>query len=214
MKKKEERLVHADRGRDVMYRRMVRSAADILRNIHSPLGGSGERQESRQKRLAALYASQEWSDLVTCLFVPRTLFQKPIPPVFYSIAGHFPRLSPGARSLLQLSCERTLILVIRSAWKALRHYGPRKTLACEDLCVMVDILEPFIAPLQVALPAELKTALDQEDTRTSGRRRDMQDSDQADEDANVEGRGRGQSARSRRRSRSRDSRRDARSRGS
>ena len=32
----EERLVHADRGRDVMYRRMVRSAADIVRSIHSP----------------------------------------------------------------------------------------------------------------------------------------------------------------------------------
>ena len=39
----EERLAHAGRGLDVMYRRMVRSAADILRNIHSPLGGSGER---------------------------------------------------------------------------------------------------------------------------------------------------------------------------
>ena len=81
---------------------------------------------------------------------------------------------------------------------------------------MIDILEPFIAPLQVALPAELKTALDQEDARTSGRRRDMEDSDQDDEDANVEGRGRGHSGRSRerRRSRSRDSRRDPRSRGS
>ena len=79
---------------------------------------------------------------------------------------------------------------------------------------MIGILDPFIAPLQVALPAELKTALDQEDTRTSGRRRDMQGSDQDDEDANVEGRGRGQSARERRRSRSRDSRRDPRSRGS
>ena len=92
----EERLIHANRGREVMYRRMVRSAADILRNIHIPLGGSGERQESRQKRLAALYESQAWRDLVPCLFLPRTIFEKLIPPVFYGVAGHFPRLSPGA----------------------------------------------------------------------------------------------------------------------
>ena len=168
----EERLIHANRGRDVMYRRMVRSAADILRNIHVPLGGSGERQESQQKRLAALYQSQAWRDLVPCLFLPRTIFEKLIPPVFHSIAGHFPRLSPGAKSLIQYTCEEALLTVIRSAWQALRHYGHRKVIACEDVCVMARILEPVMSALQARIPSELKRALDAEEERCIGRRRE------------------------------------------
>ena len=61
--------------------------------------------------------------------------------------------------MLQLTAEEELLFVIKSAWKALQHYGTRKALACEDICVMVDILKPVMPRLQPTLPVELKRAL-------------------------------------------------------
>ena len=121
--------------------------------------------------------SQQWHELDTCLFLPRTKFDKLLPAVFHSIAAYFPRFTPGAKSLLQLTAEEELLFLIKSAWKALQHYGPRKALACEDIGVMADILTPVMPPLQPTLPVELKRALDQEDGRGGGRRREAVESD-------------------------------------
>ena len=161
-------LIHANKARELWQKRLLRSTVGLLRNIQISQGGTGEREGAIQKRLAALYESQEWRNLDACLFLPRTIFEKLIPPVFYSIAGHVPRLSPGAKSLIQYTCEEALLIVIRRAWQALRHYGHRKVIACEDVCVMARILEPVMSALQARIPSELKSALDAEE----GRRRE------------------------------------------
>ena len=117
-----------------------------------------------------------------------------------SVDRNVNRLSDGARSLIQLTCEEELLFVLKSAWTALRHYGSRKSLACEDICVMVQILKPVMKPLQATLPRELKTALDEADERSSRRL------DPAEEGQATRGRGRGAGkARDRPRSRSRNS---------
>ena len=168
----EQALMDANRAREVLQKRLLRATSDILRGIQINLGGSGERGDASQKRLAALYESPQWHELDTCLFLPRTRFENLLPAVFHSMTGHFPRFTDGAKSLLQLTCEEEMIFIIKSAWTALRHYGRRKALGCEDFCVMVQILRPVMKALQVSLPSELKTSLDQEDERSSGRRRD------------------------------------------
>ena len=153
-------------------KRLLRSTVGLLRNIQISQGGTGEREGAIQKRLAALYDSQEWRNLDACLFLPRTKIDNVIPVVFHSIAGKYPRLSPGAKSLIQYTCEETLLIVIKSAWQALRHYGARRSLACEDICVMARILQPVMAALQAHLPSEFKRALDAEEERCMGRRRE------------------------------------------
>ena len=152
-----------------------------------------------KKRLAALYVSQEWRDLDTCLFLPRTKFDMILPAVLQSIDRHIRRFAPGAKSLIQLTCEEELLFRIKSAWTALRHYGSRNAIASDDICVMVQILKPLMKPLQATLPRELNTALDQADKRPG--RRDS--ADEGEEAGRGErGRGAGKS-RQRRRSRSR-----------
>ena len=165
-------LIHANKARELSQKRLLRSTVGLLRNIQISQGGTGEREGAIQKRLAALYESQEWRNLDACLFLPRTKIDNVIPVVFHSIAGKYPRLSPGAKSLIQYTCEETLLIVIKSAWQALRHYGTRRSLACEDICVMARILQPVMAALQAHLPSELKRALDTEEERCLGRRRE------------------------------------------
>ena len=163
-------LIHANKARELMQKRLLRSTVGLLRNIQISRGGSGEREDAMQKRLAALYESQEWRNLDACLFLPRTKFDNLVQVVFHIIASKYPRLTPGAKSLIQYTCEEALLTVIRCAWQALRHYGHRKVLACEDLCVMARILEPVMSALQARLPIELKRALDAEEQRGTGRR--------------------------------------------
>ena len=165
-------LIHANKARELWQKRLLRSTVGLLRNIHISRGGSGEREDAMQKRLAALYESQEWRNLDACLFLPRTKIDNVVQVVFHSIASKYPRLTPGAKSLIQYTCEEALLTVIRSAWQALRHYGHRKVLACEDVCVMARILEPVMSALQAHLPSELKRALDADEERCMGRRRE------------------------------------------
>ena len=139
--REDQRLVDANRARELMQKRLLRKTADLLRNIHLSQGGAGERGDANQKRLAALYQTQAWRDLGTCLFLPRTKFEALFSAVLQSFDRHSNRLSVGARSLIQLTCEEELIYVIKSAWTALRHYGSRKALACEDIIVMVQIMK-------------------------------------------------------------------------
>ena len=196
----DRRLIDANRARELMQKRLLRATADVLRNIHIAQGGSGERGDATQKRLAALYESDQYHELDSCLFLPRTKFGILIQAALQSIDRNVNRLSDGARSLIQLTCEEELLFVLKSAWTALRHYGSRKSLACEDICVMVQILKPVMKPLQATLPRELKTALDEADERSSRRL------DPAEEGQATRGRGRGAGkARDRPRSRSRNS---------
>ena len=186
-------LIDANRARELMQKRLMRRTADLLRDIHISQGGSGERGDDVQKRLAALYQSPAWRDLDTCLFLPHTKFEILILAVLQSFDRHSNRLSVGAKSLIQLTCEEELIFVIKSAWTALRHYGTRKSVACEDIIVMVHIMKPVMKSLHVRLPGELKNALDEADKRPSRRQNPEP----------ARGRGAGK-ARERRRSRSRN----------
>ena len=185
----------ANRARELNQKRLLRATADILRSIHISQGGSGDRGDAKQKRLAALYESAQYHDLDTCLFLPRTKFANLIQAVLQSIDRNVNRLSDGARSLIQLTCEEELLFVMKSAWTALRHYGSRKSLACEDMNVMIQILTPVMKPLQATLPRELKSALDEADQKSSRRR------GKAAQEAGGRSRG---SGRARERSRSRN----------
>ena len=49
-------LIDANRARDLLQKRLLRATADILRGIQISQGGTGERGDAVQKRLAALYA--------------------------------------------------------------------------------------------------------------------------------------------------------------
>ena len=195
----DQRLMDDHRARELNQKRLLRATADVFRHIQISQGGSGERGDAVQKRLAALYGSQDWRDLDTCLFLPRTKFDMVLPAVLQSIDRHIRRFAPGAKSLIQLACEEELLFRIKSAWTALRHYGSRNAIASDDICVMVQILKPLMKPLQATLPRELNTALDQADKRPG--RRDS--ADEGEEAGRGErGRGAGKS-RQRRRSRSR-----------
>ena len=108
-------LMHANKARELMQKRLLRSTVDLLRNIHISRGGSGEREDAMQKRLAALYESREWRNLDACLFLPRTKIDNVVPVVFHSLVAKYPRLTPGAKSLIQYTCEEALLTVIRSA---------------------------------------------------------------------------------------------------
>ena len=67
----EQALMDANRAREVLQKRLLRATSDILRGIQINLGGSGERGDASQKRLAALYESPQWHELDTCLFCYR-----------------------------------------------------------------------------------------------------------------------------------------------
>ena len=181
-----------------MQKRLLRASVDLFRNIHISRGGKGERGDATQQQFVALYESQALRDLDTCLFLPRTKFGVLIQAVLRNIDPNVNRISDGARGLIQLSCEEEVLFVIKSAWTALRHYGSRKTLACEDVSVMINILRPVMKPLQVELPGDIKTALDEADERSRRRR------DQAAEERGGRARAAGK-ARERQRSRSRNS---------
>ena len=55
----DRRLMDANRARELNQKRLLRAIADILRSIHISQGGSGDRGDAKQKRLAALYESAE-----------------------------------------------------------------------------------------------------------------------------------------------------------
>ena len=174
------------------YRAQLRTS---LENIHSSQGGSGDRDANITERLAALYESAQSHDLDACLFfLPGTKFKNLIRAVLQSIDRNESRLPDGASSLIQLTCDEELLLVMKSAWTAFRHYGSRKTFACEDMTVIL-ILTPVMKPLQAMLPREPKSVLDEVAEKSSERR------SQAAHEA--EGRSRG-SGKARERSRSRN----------
>ena len=169
--REDQRLVDANRARDLRQKQLLRRTSDLLRNIHIPQGGTGERGDANQKRLATLYQSQAWRDLDTSLFLPRTNFEALFLPLLESFDRHSNRLSAGARSLIQLTCEEEMLFVIKSAWTALRRYGSRKALACEDMIVMVKILKPVMKSLQMPLPRDLRSALDEADATPNRRQK-------------------------------------------
>ena len=103
--REDQRLMDANRARDLLQKWLLWATADVLRGIQISQGGTGERGDAVQKRLAALYESQHWRELDTCLFLPRTKFGSLLPAVFHSIAAHFPRFTPGGKIIVTAHCR-------------------------------------------------------------------------------------------------------------
>ena len=108
-------LIHANKARELWQKRLLRSTVGLLRNIQISQGGTGESQYAIQRRLAALYDSQGWRNLDACPCLPRANIDRVVMAVIRSIAGKYPRLTPGVKSLIQYTCGETLQIVIKSA---------------------------------------------------------------------------------------------------